>query len=158
MLIIATAASADQHVTHHVFRDEPSSAAYRRLRPLLPVGTNIQTTSAKFWTKTQGDFPQDLRLLDRLNPDDRTAIRAVGGRLIPASTALPEPAPSRTPGGTGSCGGNKTRASPSTGCALLTQAVPLLALRRQQYRAHQSRRDAGPVFQSVHLVLHIFST
>ena len=104
MLIIAIATSPEGRVTHHLVRAEGGSAAYRRLRPLLPVGSQINTMSLEHWRETRGDLPRDLRPLDKLSREERAAILAGAGRLIPAGRRADRhvppgtaaPAPSRT--------------------------------------------------------------
>ena len=86
MLIVATATSPVGRVTHHLIRAHFGSAAYRRLRPLLPVGTQIETMGVDHWRQTRGDLPSTLRALDPLTRAERAAVIAAGGRLIPAST------------------------------------------------------------------------
>ena len=91
MLIIAIATSPADAVTHHVARDETGSAAYRRLRPLLPVGTQIDTMSVDRWLETRGPLALDLRPLDALSADDRDRLERLGARLIDPSTPPPAP-------------------------------------------------------------------
>ena len=42
MRIVATTTSREGRVTHHLVREESGSAAYVRLRPLLPVGSETR--------------------------------------------------------------------------------------------------------------------
>ena len=58
MRIVATTTSREGRVTHHLVREESGSAAYVRLRPLLPVGSEIRTMSMAYWTETRGALPQ----------------------------------------------------------------------------------------------------
>ena len=67
------------------------NAVHRRLRPLLTPGSQIETRSLDYWQTTRGELPRDLRLLDQVTREERAAIRAAGGRLIPASTPAPAP-------------------------------------------------------------------
>ena len=91
MLIIATATSPDGRVTRHLVRADVGADAYRRLRPLLTPHSEIETVSLEHWTATKGELPRDIRPLDQVTRDERAAIKAAGGRLIPASTPPPDP-------------------------------------------------------------------
>ena len=91
MLIVCTAETPDGRVTRHLVRDETGAGAYRRLRPLLTPGSQIDTMSVEYWTATRGHLPRDLRALDRPTSAELAAIAAAGGQLIPTSTPPPEP-------------------------------------------------------------------
>lgn len=87
MLIIGIATAPSGHVTHHLVRAASGVEAYRRLRPLLTPGSNLDTVSCEYWTLTRGPLPEDLIPLDRLTGRERLAIAWWRGRIITKAEA-----------------------------------------------------------------------
>ena len=82
LLIVGTAIAPDDGVTHHLVRANSGAGDLRRIRPLLPADSRIDTCALYCWRMRHGELPQDLMALERPTKRERDLVAAGGGRII----------------------------------------------------------------------------
>ena len=82
MLVVSTATSPDGRISHHLVRADSASNALRRLRPLLPPETRIDTLALHWWRTNRGRLPDDLLVLDEPTERERELLKDAGSRIV----------------------------------------------------------------------------
>ena len=80
--MIWTATAPDDRVTHHLVRADSGAGVLRRIRPLLPPDSRIDTCALHWWRMRHGELPQDLIALDRRAKREPDLVAAGGGHII----------------------------------------------------------------------------